>query len=147
MAQKSKDTILSELAAAKNQHAELSKKQKAGTASEAEVATIAELDKAITELSEELKKAVTELKPEVKAETVAEKAAETVAEGEYKVKDDEKHLVHAELTQGSRFDQKTGKEISKPFVQKFSTVEFKQFSTMARSLGYAVKVLHEPKSE
>lgn len=70
---------------------------------------------------------------------------------EYKPSEKEKHLYHVELEK-PLFDSKTGKKMSKPYVQKFTKTEYNQFvgkksakdKSNAEMLGYTVKVLFNP---
>lgn len=63
----------------------------------------------------------------------------------YKPEDREKHLYHVELDK-SLYDTKTGKKLSKEFIQKFTETEFKMFEQSNRGLGYTVKVLWKPEN-
>ena len=57
----------------------------------------------------------------------------------------EKHLVHAAIRIGSRFDSETGKQISHVFVQKYNVTDFKNLVKNAERLGIWYGILHEPK--
>lgn len=78
---------------------------------------------------------------------VEEKEAEAVKTA-YIVPKGEEHLVHLSIVNGRRFNPNTGKEESKPTVQKFSYGEFVVFKNNCGLLGYTVvKVLHDPYNE
>lgn len=62
----------------------------------------------------------------------------------YNIKPNEAHLYHLEITGSIRFDQKTGKEISKKFVQTYTIPEFKQVQRFSESLGFAYTILWDP---
>ncbi len=136
---------------------ELESKQKAGDTTEATRTELDEVNGQIQALSEEIRGAITTpaatapteaVKPAIVKEVVKEvldKVAEKVKAPKYVVKDNEKHLVHARLTKGNRFDPATGEQISNPFMQMFTEREFDQFKANANVLGYTFKVIHEPK--
>lgn len=63
----------------------------------------------------------------------------------YEVPANEKHLVHAAIRIGSRFDSETGKQISHVFVQKYNVTDFKNLVKNAERLGIWYGILHEPK--
>lgn len=55
------------------------------------------------------------------------------------------HLIHVRITRGKKFDENTGKEISKPYVQMFTYVEFKNFKEKADLIGYSIdEILYNP---
>ena len=56
----------------------------------------------------------------------------------------EKNIFVVRITPASRFDPATGKEISAPFVQKFTKPEYRQLVQNALALGYSIEVLHDP---
>lgn len=69
-------------------------------------------------------------------------------EKEYVVADNEKSMVHLELVYGRRYDSNTGKEISTPFIQKFTSSEWELFKKNFARLGYMIKsVKHDPTGE
>lgn len=68
----------------------------------------------------------------------------------YTPNENEKHLYHVAMEQ-PQYDRKTGKKLSKPFVQMFSVPEYKQLTKVdgknpnyAEQLGYSIKVLWDP---
>ena len=66
----------------------------------------------------------------------------------YKVPKGEEKLVHLKIVNGRRFNPNTGKEESKPFIQKFTYGEFTVFKNSHSMLGYiVVEVLHDPFNE
>lgn len=59
----------------------------------------------------------------------------------------EKH-VHLSVARGRRYDQNTGKEITKPFTQIFTFAEWQLFKKNHKGLGYSIMaVLHDPYGE
>lgn len=55
------------------------------------------------------------------------------------------NMVHLSLVRGRRFNSMTGKEISKPFIQKFTFSEWQLFKNNFRGLGYTIMAaLHDP---
>lgn len=57
-------------------------------------------------------------------------------------------MVHLSIVQGRRFSSTTGKELSKPFVQKFTYAEWQLFKKNFKGLGYSIMaVLHDPYNE
>nr|DAW01011.1 MAG TPA: hypothetical protein [Caudoviricetes sp.] len=78
---------------------------------------------------------------------IEEKEAEA-AKTAYVVPKGEEQLVHLSIVNGRRFNPSTGKEESRPTVQKFSYGEFVVFKNNCGLLGYTVvKVLHDPYNE
>lgn len=66
----------------------------------------------------------------------------------YEIADSEKSMVHLELVYGRRYDSNTGKEISTPFIQKFTRSEWELFKKNFARLGYVIKsVKHDPTGE
>jgi len=60
----------------------------------------------------------------------------------------EESMVHLELVYGRRFDSNTGKELSTPFIQKFTRSEWALFKNNFGRLGYVIKaVKHDPTGE
>lgn len=57
-------------------------------------------------------------------------------------------LVHLSIVHGRRFSETTGKEVSKPYVQKFTFAEWQLFKNNFKGLGYSIMtVLHDPYGE
>lgn len=55
------------------------------------------------------------------------------------------NLVHLSIIRGRRFDENTGKEVSTPYVQKFTYGEYKNFIAKADLIGYTiVETLYNP---
>lgn len=148
---------MAELKQQQAKKAELEAKIKAGDTTEVTRLALDEVNGEITATSEEIRgvvaspaapeEKVTEevKKPTEKVEEVIEKVAEKVKKPKYVVKENEAHLIHAELTKGNRFDPQTGAEISNPYVQMFTEREFDQFKANSTVLGFTYKVIHEPK--
>lgn len=53
-------------------------------------------------------------------------------------------LIHLSISKGRRFDENTGKELTKPYVQMMSYGEYQNFKKSAEQLGYTYVVLHNP---
>lgn len=54
-------------------------------------------------------------------------------------------MVYVKLSQGNRYDPKTGKEISKPVPQMFTYGEWQLFKKNYKQLGYSiVEVMNDP---
>lgn len=52
---------------------------------------------------------------------------------------------HVRMTQGSKYDSETGKQIAKPFVQTYTKGEYKHFEKFGKALGYKnIEVLWDP---
>lgn len=67
---------------------------------------------------------------------------------DYVVADNEKSMIHLELVYGRRYDSNTGKEISTPYIQKFTRSEWLLFKNNFTRLGYVIKsVKHDPTGE
>lgn len=62
----------------------------------------------------------------------------------YKVPTDEKHLIHAAIRIGSRFDSETGEQKAQVFVQKYNKTDFKNLVRNATRLGIKYGILHKP---
>lgn len=70
--------------------------------------------------------------------------AEPVKAG-YAVSASEAHLVHVKIVHGRRFNSRTGKEESFPYIQKFTRAEWALFEKNAVNLGYdIIEILHKP---
>ena len=70
---------------------------------------------------------------------------QSVVKTDYKPEPGTENLVHASIIRGRRFDENTGKEVSTPYVQKFTYDEYKNFVKNAELLGYTiVKELYNP---
>ena len=63
----------------------------------------------------------------------------------YQVPMGEEDLVHVMITKGQRFDPNTGKEIIKPYLQKFGKREWNSLKEQMYKLGYKIELLYEPK--
>ena len=86
------------------------------------------------EQKEAAKKAEADLEAKIKA---------AQGDGSYLAKENERGLFHIKLEKPAH-DPQTGKKLSKPFIQKFTPVDFKQFETANRGLGYTIVVLWNP---
>lgn len=63
----------------------------------------------------------------------------------YNVPASERHLFHVQLVHGRRFNPRTGKEESYPYIQKFTRSEWNLFKENCTNLGYIIiAILHEP---
>lgn len=80
-----------------------------------------------------------------------EEAAESKkasAKSSYEVKPGTEDLVHLLIVKGRRFNSKTGKEESKPYVQLFTHSEWRVFKEHFKGLGYLILgVMHDPYNE
>ena len=77
-------------------------------------------------------------------DVIEEKAAKSKSNECVPEKGTEK-MVHLSIVQGRRFNPSTGKEISKPYIQKFTFAEWQLFKNNFVGLGYTImKVLHDP---
>lgn len=66
-------------------------------------------------------------------------------ENGYKPAPGSEHLVHLSIIRGRRFDENTGKELSTPYIQKFTYTEYLNFVKNAPLIGYTiVKELYNP---
>jgi hypothetical protein len=110
----------------------------------AELAALkADTKKRITEEQQEELDAIAILLVDV--DDIIEAKKESVV---YKVPKGEEKLVHLKIVNGHRFNPSTGKEESKPFIQKFTYGEFTVFKNSYSMLGYiVVEVLHDPFNE
>lgn len=59
-------------------------------------------------------------------------------ENGYKPEPGSEQLVHLKIIRGKRFDENTGKEISNPYIQKFTYGEYLNFKKNAERIGYTV---------
>lgn len=72
----------------------------------------------------------------------------TEAEAAYKPAPGTEKLLHLSIVRGRRYDQNTGKEITKPFTQMFTFAEWQLFKKSHKGLGYSIMaVLHDPFNE
>lgn len=93
-------------------------------------------------LQEELDEVVLIL---VDVDDVLEEKAAKSKSNEYVPEKGTEKMVHLSIVQGRRFNPATGKEISKPYVQKFTFAEWQLFKNNFVGLGYTImKVLHDP---
>lgn len=75
-------------------------------------------------------------------DVIEEKA---LSESKYEVKPGTEKMVHLSLVYGRRFNPRTGKEESKPFIQLFTFSEWQLFKKNYANLGYViVDALHDP---
>ena len=109
------------------------------------------LDKIAEQMEQEQAAEQTSSQQEATTETPAETQDETAEK--YVPRDDEKGFYHVRLEK-ERYDQRTGKKLSKPFIQKYSEKEYKKLTakkdekdrSIAEMLGYTkVEVLWNPK--
>ncbi len=73
---------------------------------------------------------------------IAEEEAKkyTVAEGT-------ENMYHLRIVKGQRFDSNSGKEISSPYVQRFTRSEAENFVTNYKSLGYKILAIEYQPTE
>lgn len=135
---------------------ELAKKQKAIESAKADTETAKEkyLDAqaALKETKQDDPKALAEAKKSVedtkadylKKRDLENKARVTAAQtGTYLPKDNERNIFHVKMDKPA-FDPKTGKKLSKEFIQKFTTAEWNQFEKNCAGLGYTMEILWNP---
>lgn len=99
--------------------------------------------KAATETAKEkyldAQAALKEVKPEDKAGI---KAAQN---GSYVPKENERNIFHVKLDKPA-FDPKSGKKLSKEYIQKFTVAEWNQFIKNSSGLGYTMDILWNPEA-
>lgn len=79
---------------------------------------------------------------EIEAEITRQEPAK---EPEYIPVKGTENLFHVSIVKGRRFNPNTGKPEAKPYIQLFSTAEFRVFEQASARLGYTIlKILHEP---
>lgn len=93
-------------------------------------------------------KAATTAKASKSAEEVSKEEAAAISAAQcgstYLPDKKERHLYHAVLDKPIH-DKKTGERLSKPFVQKYTVSDWKQFESInQKSLGYTAKVVWDP---
>ena len=77
-----------------------------------------------------------------------EEPLEAESTDKYQVPAGTENHVHLSVARGRRFDQNTGKEITKPFTQIFTFAEWQLFKKNHKGLGYSIMaVLHDPYGE
>ena len=77
-------------------------------------------------------------------DVIEEKVAKSKS-NEYVPEKGTEKMVHLSIVQGRRFNPNTGKEVSKPYIQKFTFAEWQLFKNNFVGLGYTImKVLHDP---
>lgn len=89
----------------------------------------------VQQTSEEKKKPSAKQAAAVKKGKLKEEDLDFAEFGDYKPAKKEEHLYHV-LMRSDYFNQKTRERIRKPFVQMFTTREYKQQSPMFEQLGY-----------
>lgn len=88
----------------------------------------------------------------VDVEEVIEEKQKVAAEGEQKAvsntyvpKAGTEKMVHLSIVRGRRYNPRTGKEETKPFVQMFTFAEWQLFKKNFAGLGYTIiEALHDP---
>ena len=63
--------------------------------------------------------------------------------GSYLPKESERGIYHVKLDKPA-FDPKSGKKLSKEFIQKFTLAEWNQFNKNSQGLGYTVEIMWNP---
>lgn len=111
-------------------------------------AKLSEVTEAIVDLEDELEaieSAKSSKEPAVNSASI--KPTADKASGYVPQKGTEQ-LVHVSIIRGQRFDENTGQELTKPYVQMFTYPEFKNFKKQASLIGYKiVEVLYNPFKE
>ena len=84
-----------------------------------------------------------------KSETQEKKATQKPeSKSGYVPKPGTENLVHLLIVSGRRFEENTGEELSKPYIQTFSYGEYLNFKKNANLIGYKIdKVLYNPFKE
>lgn len=78
-------------------------------------------------------------------EIIDQKMLEEPATPSYVPEPGTEKMVHLSIVHGRRFNSMTGKEISKPFIQKFTFAEWQLFKKNFKGLGYTIMAaLHDP---
>lgn len=78
-------------------------------------------------------------------EIIDQKMLEESATPSYVPEPGTEKMVHLSIIRGRRFNSMTGKEISKPFIQKFTFAEWQLFKKNFKGLGYTIMAaLHDP---
>lgn len=65
----------------------------------------------------------------------------------YKVAKGTENMYHLRIVKGQRFDSNSGKEISSPYVQRFTRSEAENFVTNYKSLGYKILAIEYQPTE
>ena len=142
MQTKSKQALQKELEALKAEKENLlSLKNDNPDFTEEQQRRLVEVTEKVVDLEEQIIKAPEE-KPKPK-EKPSENAPEQKPRG-YVPEPGTENLVHLNITKGSRFDENTGKEISKPYKQTLTYGEFVNFKKNADQLGFRYEVLYNP---
>lgn len=105
--------------------------------------TLSDLTVQVVDLEEQIELADDDVQsPESTAES---KKTEQATENGYKPAPGTEKLVHLSIVRGRRFDENTGKEISTPYIQKFTYGEYQNFIKNASLVGYTiVEELYNP---
>ena len=97
---------------------------------------------------EAAKKSVDDLKAEYLKKVEAENQARTKLfqnGSSYVPKETEQNLYHVKLDKPA-FDPKSGKKLSKEYIQKFTIAEWNQFIKNSSGLGYTMDILWNPEA-
>ena len=94
---------------------------------------------------ESAKKSVEDAKSDYLKKKEAEAQARTKAaqNGSYVPKENERNIYHVKLDKPA-FDPKSGKKLSKEYIQKFTTAEWNQFEKNSAGLGYTMEIMWNP---
>ena len=95
---------------------------------------------------EAAKKSVDDLKADYLKKVEAENQARTKLfqnGSSYVPKETEQNLYHVKLDKPA-FDPKSGKKLSKEYIQKFTTAEWNQFEKNSAGLGYTMEIIWNP---
>ena len=83
----------------------------------------------------------------VELESIDDLIADKQSTG-YTPKEGTEQMVHLKLIKGKRFDQNTGEEISKPYMQMFTLAEYQLVKEHCRNIGVTIlEELYNPYSE
>jgi len=92
-------------------------------------------------------KSVEDLKADYLKKKEAEAQARTKAaqNGSYVPKENERNIYHVKLDKPA-FDPKSGKKLSKEYIQKFTIAEWNQFEKNSAGLGYTMEIMWNPEA-
>lgn len=92
----------------------------------------------VAELAIDLEEQIDLADDETAENKTENKADETITNSGYNLEPGTENLVHLSIVKGRRFDENTGKELSTPYVQKFTYSEYLNFMKNATLIGYTI---------
>ena len=78
-----------------------------------------------------------------KKEAEAQARTKAAQNGSYVPKENERNIFHVKLDKPA-FDPKSGKKISKEYIQKFTAAEWNSFVKNSSGLGYTMEIMWNP---